>query len=829
MIKTFFMHILILSFICSFFILALIFIRKLNKKNYTAKWYYIAWIFLALRMILPLDFLFPFHLFTIPIGENEISSVGEAIGYATVYSSLEESPTLKQGTSYIISAPIETPAVEISSNYPISEVTFATNSVSDNDTSYIITTPTQESTITQDTTIAISSTENIATEIAVSKDNRFSFYSVIPYVWFFGVILFLLIYVTQYLFFKRTVNRWRQRISDAEIMDIFQTLCKDMQIKGAVEIYLCKKVSTPMVIGFFHPILLLPSENFSSSEIYFIIKHELVHLKRNDLWIKLLLLVANAIHFFNPLAYAMVYFANQEIELSCDSDVIEEEPFEIRKSYSQTILNSIKDNYKFTNSLTSSFIGNKNILKSRFQNIFDENKKKKGFFTLILLLLLVLCSGIFIAFGKNNASAVVEENTTSTNESSLASTLFQYKTDFIGDNVKVLNIISNLPSHEDVTYNSIQLQTAKQPYQLSIYYTMDSMTTKRKWAISKETFYNDAVILLSLIQNLDEVTIYLEDKENPDFDSSFSFKRKEIEKNFNQDMRSYAKEETTFSEFLDDLYSTTETNNISSETAQIIEKNLEAITSSPKESSNSNKHIQTHSNEYETILKTGKEGLNYMLSEFKADRASGLKGTVMAKLCIELLGNEYASNKNDWSTPKEWYDSLSIYPKTVLPSYKHQTKDKMEMMTYIAALNEYSNTEDPYTVTIVAPKIFKTIETDSEISIYTTVLSNDYEFIEDTLYPVNERIVPAKIVYEKEGTKYELKEWIQAKGGSEFIPSIQEFCEDNKQLAQDMISEYNNHNQFSTLIKENIKEYITTNKIPAKYYENENGEKVELF
>lgn len=823
MIKNFFMHILILSFICSFFIVALIFIRKLNKKNYTAKWYYIAWIFLALRMILPFDFLFPFHLFTIPI---ELNSAVETINYTTAYSSAEETPILKQGTDYIISDSTEISAVEISSDYPIHEITIVENSVSN--------TSTEESAVTQDTTIAISPIENVVTEIAVSGNNKVSFFSIIPYIWFFGIILFLLIYIIQYLFFKRTVKRWFQRISDAEIMDIFQTLCKDMQIRNSVEIYLCKKISTPMVIGFFHPVLLLPSENFSPSEIYFIIKHELIHLKRNDLWIKLLLLVANAIHFFNPLAYAMVYFANQEIELSCDSDVIEEAPFEIRKDYSQTILNSIKNNYKFTNSLTTSFIGNKNILKNRFQNIFDENKKKKGIFALTILLLLVLCSGIFAAFGTTNTTTAAQTSSIVTSEpkdkNSFASTLFQYKTDFIGDNINVSNIISNLQPHTDITYHSIQLQTAKQPYELSIYYTIDDSTSiKRKWAVSQETFYNDAVILLSLIQNLDEVTIYLEDKENPNFDSSFSFKREEIEKNFNQDIRFYAKEETTFSEFLDNLYTVTETNNGSSETEQIIEENLQVILSNLKESSNPNKYIQVHSNEYETILKTGKKGLNYMLSEFEAKRASGLKGTIMAKLCIELLGNQYDSTNNNWSTPEEWYESLSIYPKTVLPAYKHQPKDKIELLAYAAALQQYSNIENSYIVTIPAIKIFKTIATDSEISIYATVLSNDYEFFGDTLYPVNERIIPAKIIYKKHGTQYKLEKYIQAKDGSEFIPSIQEFCEGNKQLAEDIISEYNNNNELSILIEKNIKEYIAVNEIPVNYYENETGEKTELF
>ena len=44
-----------------------------------------------------------------------------------------------------------------------------------------------------------------------------------------------------------------------------------------------------MIIGFFKPVLVLPKERYSPEELFFILKHELVHLKRGDVYFKLLL------------------------------------------------------------------------------------------------------------------------------------------------------------------------------------------------------------------------------------------------------------------------------------------------------------------------------------------------------------------------------------------------------------------------------------------------------------------------------------------------------------------------------------------------------------
>lgn len=59
--------------------------------------------------------------------------------------------------------------------------------------------------------------------------------------------------------------------------------------------------------------------------LYFILKHELIHYKQKDLWYKLLLLMAQVIHWFNPLVYIMVEQAEQDLEARCDLKVVGKE------------------------------------------------------------------------------------------------------------------------------------------------------------------------------------------------------------------------------------------------------------------------------------------------------------------------------------------------------------------------------------------------------------------------------------------------------------------------------------------------------------------------
>ena len=86
--------------------------------------------------------------------------------------------------------------------------------------------------------------------------------------------------------------------------------------------------------------LYLPDEALSEQEALFVFRHELTHLKRGDLWLKLLLTAARAVHWFNPLVYLMARFAQEDIELACDDAVVRGMDGAQRRAYGETILRS---------------------------------------------------------------------------------------------------------------------------------------------------------------------------------------------------------------------------------------------------------------------------------------------------------------------------------------------------------------------------------------------------------------------------------------------------------------------------------------------------------
>lgn len=157
-----------------------------------------------------------------------------------------------------------------------------------------------------------------------------------------------------------------------------------------------------MMTGFFKPLLLLPDLNYSDTELKIILRHELIHFKRKDIWYKLLLISANAVHWFNPLVYLMTVLSNKDLEMACDSMVIGNSDKTFRKQYSEAILSAIhKGNLRQT-ALSTYFYGGQKTMKERLANIFDMRKKRSGIFALFAVMTAVIITGAAVAYGVND-------------------------------------------------------------------------------------------------------------------------------------------------------------------------------------------------------------------------------------------------------------------------------------------------------------------------------------------------------------------------------------------------------------------------------------------
>ncbi|WP_379143185.1 M56 family metallopeptidase [Paenibacillus sp. sgz500992] len=227
-------------------------------------------------------------------------------------------------------------------------------------------------------------------------------------IWVLGSISIAAYHIWRYRYFLKLVSRWSIPIAHFKCLKILDGLKLEMNIKKNVELRECQIITSPMLVGFFRPVILLPSEQFSDDELSMILKHELVHLKRHDLWYKALILMATVLHWFNPIVYLMSRSVAAQCEISCDAIVIQGADLQRRKQYAEAIINVVKNGAKLQTAFSTNFYGGRNM-KSRILSIMDTKQKKTGIIILCMTMLGVLMTGAAMAAATDSQESIRPE------------------------------------------------------------------------------------------------------------------------------------------------------------------------------------------------------------------------------------------------------------------------------------------------------------------------------------------------------------------------------------------------------------------------------------
>lgn len=233
-----------------------------------------------------------------------------------------------------------------------------------------------------------------------------SWWRVAAAVWLAGMAVFLCYHIVKHFRFLKLTAHWSENAADEQTLALLQTLKNQMGVSKNIDLKICDSIGSPMMTGFTSPRILLPRASFPQDELRFILKHELVHYKRKDLWYKCLVLTAAAIHWFNPIVHLMAKAIDLQCELSCDAEVIRNTGAGVRQRYSETILGVVRRRSKQKTALSTNFYGGKKGMKKRIFSIMDMGRKKAG--AAVLCCTLVLTLGTGFAFAANPAGTETE-------------------------------------------------------------------------------------------------------------------------------------------------------------------------------------------------------------------------------------------------------------------------------------------------------------------------------------------------------------------------------------------------------------------------------------
>jgi len=212
--------------------------------------------------------------------------------------------------------------------------------------------------------------------------------AVVPFllaVWGLGAILFTVTGIAEYLKYRRSVLR-----NAVSVIDI------------KIPVVVSATAHTPMLLGVIKPIIVLPDMYFTYEELNMVLAHEMMHYKRKDLLVKLLMFIANAVHWFNPVVYALNRQLNVMCELSCDEKVVLEMNRQNKKLYGETILQVLKHSTTQRNLTGNVFFAtnlcnSKKNFKRRLISMMNAKKMKKSVAALALATGFLFVAGGFVA------------------------------------------------------------------------------------------------------------------------------------------------------------------------------------------------------------------------------------------------------------------------------------------------------------------------------------------------------------------------------------------------------------------------------------------------
>ena len=214
-----------------------------------------------------------------------------------------------------------------------------------------------------------------------------------------------------YIRFRQRILRRQHREADPQLQALFQDLAIQMGLARPVSLVVSENAPSPITLGLLHPLVILPPLDADQEKLTWILRHELAHQAEGHLWCKLLLLLARAVHWFNPLVHQVARQAARDLELACDNRVVAGASPVQRRAYARTLLAALETASASTTSLSTPWQGGSSMMKQRFHNLFSPIPRRRGRMLPAIALAAVLCLGGLVSCASGPQATLPQEPT----------------------------------------------------------------------------------------------------------------------------------------------------------------------------------------------------------------------------------------------------------------------------------------------------------------------------------------------------------------------------------------------------------------------------------
>lgn len=243
--------------------------------------------------------------------------------------------------------------------------------------------------------------------------------------WLAGVCLVLVWGILSHLRFRRQILKDAKPVTDPEILAVWQKELADACFKKPkFRLVVSPAVATPLSVGLFPNFtrVVLPHTDYDQEALTLILRHELIHIGRDDAMSKFFLLFCTALCWFNPLMWIARRKSAEDLELSCDETVLLQSEAQTRRRYADLLLTTAGDERGFTTCLSATA----SSLRYRLRQVVAPRKKRSGAL-LVGFLFFALCmsSGyVALAYGGGTGQELLLEQKGLTAEGLLSAKLY---------------------------------------------------------------------------------------------------------------------------------------------------------------------------------------------------------------------------------------------------------------------------------------------------------------------------------------------------------------------------------------------------------------------
>ena len=181
------------------------------------------------------------------------------------------------------------------------------------------------------------------TNYAVHADGRLYFndytkiQTAIVAVWVLGVSIMLVSQLAGYVRMTRRFAGYANAIMADRHRKVIDELKEEYGVKRSIALYYGRRGEAAMTFGLFSPIIICGKDP-ESREAQLLIRHELVHISRMDVFWKMLMQFVRLLHWWNPFAWILYFEFERICEYSCDETVTKGMPREERNLYMRLLI-----------------------------------------------------------------------------------------------------------------------------------------------------------------------------------------------------------------------------------------------------------------------------------------------------------------------------------------------------------------------------------------------------------------------------------------------------------------------------------------------------------